>query len=451
MPRMTRDPSGPGGLDHFLESQNVFTSARERIMAVLAHRPAMSLDDLVVASRTPVRTALLVLHGLDAAGLLRPVRTESTANIKSVGRVTVGGRWSRSCGSDGLDAARAFHRAARRRLRPWAARYLAAVGTREEPGLLWGQRRLVPASAMDRAAYVLSLTDRLSPGATVAFLGDDDLVSPLMAAAGNGARVLVVDIDRAVIDCVRRVAADLGAELSARQADLSADPSTADPSTADPSTGSPTGLTADLVVCDPFPSGDGSFESLFWVEGVKMLRPGGLLVSTVAPSHKPERYARGALSRLESLDLQLIDLKADFGRYEVFDFELVAVERAFLAELGLVATISHTKSMLTARYLGNATLDAGPPVDFARWSAAASAHYLTAQAGRRRQLDLTRRRGPSPPAGEPPAGPTPSEPTPAEPGAPTERAGLTDLTDAAGWLDLARRAIESWERWRLDA
>ena len=283
-------------------------------------------------------------------------------------------------------------------------------------------------------------------------LGDDDLVSPVVAAASD-AKVTVVDIDTEVLARARRVAHELEAEILTVHADISA--------------GALNLPVMDIVVCDPYPSGDGSFEAFFWRQAISCLRPGGLLITTVAPSHKPERYAWGALTQLEKLSLHLIDLKADFGCYEVFDFELSDIERSILGDIGGICEISHTKSLLTARLGFESTTRPATgesDIDFERWTSAALSHYLTQQAGVARQANIAELRGPSAVSAE---------------GAPGDFSGATSWMVTADLVEritpylpagrqselasfrgaqaidsnefsLVLRAIESWERWRLD-
>lgn len=282
-----------------------------------------------------------------------------------------------------------------------------------------------------------------------------------MAAAGDSP-VTVIDIDRAVVEGAMRIAGELGSQrLSAQHSDISAE------------SGSNVG-SATIVICDPFPSADGSFEEMFWRKASAILEPGGLLITTVAPSHKPEHYAQGALSVLPRLGFQLIDLQADFGRYELFGFELAMAEIVLLRELGLTSTISHTKSLLAARYVGAMPENNSMKIDFAKWSAATQLHYLTVQAGLQEQLAIVTQRGPtrlsdtekatdSSGYAHSSAGPSTIpvsylEDQLADSFSNEEKNSLRELVDAtngisahSGWLDLAVRAIESWNRLRFDA
>lgn len=415
----------------------VFTAARERVLSILSSVRTGNLDEIVVESRTPVRTALLILGYLNATGQLpRPSA-------------------SACCGPVATIPARLTDLA--------TDRYLAAVANREKPGLLWGQRRLVPRSAIDRAEYVLHLAERCPPGGGVVFLGDDDLVSPLVAVACERP-IVVFDIDLAVVERAQDVARALGGQIRAYHSDLSNEIPELDDRT-------------DIVVCDPFPSGDGSFEAMFWRVAAALLNSEGILVTTVAPSHKPEIYARGALRMLDLAGFTLLDLHANFGRYELFEFELVDLERHLLRRLRLNSTIAHTKSLLAARYDGAGALSA-PPLDFAQWTRAAYSHYLTGQAGSFEQIQLARQRGladldtPSAPVDTlrpelllPATLRSDASNDPhlwrSQLGLPITELELVELaslattprrtlSDDSGWLALMARAVESWERWRLD-
>lgn len=401
-----------GLLGRLLDSHEVFTSARARVTGAIVNNFPITLDSLVVKSRTQVRTVLLVIRHLQRAGKLKVVDGLLVpADPAEPRSSTHDSQASRQLSSQPL--------------RAWRERYLDIARHREEPALLWGQRRLTPESALERAAYILSFKEAFMPREDYLFMGDDDLVSPLVAAASDCA-VNVFDIDQAVLDCAERAARELGSQLSARQVDLSV--------------GAATDVgTAAVVICDPFPSADGSFERMFWETAAAYLRPKGILISTLAPSHKPEQYAQGALSVLSELGFQLMDLRADFGRYEVFEFEFVPVELELLRELGLQSTISHTKSLFAARRVGDAHRAESRQLNFAGWSAAAQAHYLTVQAGTERQRLIAEQRGPRGAGGG------------------SDEARESDAESSIGspgptpdWFDLALRAIESWERHRFD-
>jgi predicted methyltransferase len=401
----------------------------------------ISLDDLVVRSRTPVRTALLVLRHLQrmrvvdfAEGLI--AETADGHGPRPAGRVADRG----AAGS------------LSERVAPLSPKYIEATAVREAPCLIWGQRRLVPRSALERADHISDQAARYGSAPHVVFLGDDDLVSPLVAAAVPGGSVTVADIDAQVLAQAERVAAELGGELATVHADLSGAALELPP--------------ADIVVCDPYPSGDGSFEAFFWLQANACLRSGGLLITTIAPSHKPEIFSRGALGQLDRLSFQILDLKANFGRYEVFGFEFTPAERAIMHDLGGACTISHTKSLVTARApeggVSGSKVEAAD-IDFVRWSSATLSHYLTLQAGVAEQVDIANSRGLSRLAAEErpgtPEGMVLSDLRPAlagriAPYLPESRGSLAVLL-AEGSADssefgLALRAIESWERWRLE-
>lgn len=324
------------------------------------------LDELVIATRRTVRTALLGLNELVRKG---------SVNVQP-GQIV-----SRRSTKDKPSASTAKSSAPFAIPHPLVERYTALVERRETPALLWSQRRLVPSSAAERAAYILRwLPSRVG---TVVFLGEDDLVSPLVAASCPLLDVHVYDIDAAVLETAQRVSGGLGAKLQTHHADLSK----AVLDHAD---------QADVVVSDPFPTGDGSFEAMFWSQVARILKPRGISISTIAPSHKPIGFDRLAFIRQQELGLALIDLQADFGRYETFPFELSEYERQMLQRLGLKSTVSMTKSLMAAVKVASPTVGngkSGPDFNFAAWSAATADHYLTHQAGIREQQDLAANRG----------------------------------------------------------
>lgn len=256
------------------------------------------------------------------------------------------------------------------RIPAWVAdRYHEVTGRRPWPALMWGQRRLVTASALERASYVIG---NLSPASRrIIFLGDDDQVSPLVAALASRHEVIVCDIDPMVLTEAEATADALSAQLTTCAIDLS-------------SPGAAGELAADMVVADPFPSGDGSFERFFWQAAREALSAGGLLISTSAPSHKPRRYAKAAWDVLTELGFRRLGVVDDHCRYEVFSFELAKLERDFLAQLEQKPTIFHTKDTFVAERLP-ADLPADPPqFAYADWQAATAEHYL---------VDFARRAG----------------------------------------------------------
>jgi predicted methyltransferase len=422
-----------------LEKHVIFTNAAIRIMAVISSSGPLSLDEVVVLSRTPIRTALLTLDHLEFANKVRfdsgLVVSQQTHKTR---KSTVGGSKAVLSGE----------------LTPLETRYMELAKVREVPCLVWGQRRLNPDSALDRARHIVSVASSGSDDGVVVFLGDDDLVSPIVAAT-TGWRTVVIDIDLGVLATAQRVASQLGAEIEVRHADLAAG-----------SLG--LGAVADIVVADPFPSGDGSFESVFWAQGARLLRPEGFLVTTVAPSHKPHDYALGALDALTKTGFYTVDLKADFGRYEVFDFEFVEFERALVQRFGGACSIAHTKSLLTGRMHGRPRgTTSSEDFDFSNWTAAAVSHYLTQQAGADEQIRIADDRGVyrvhdaglGPPAkGSSAARPVGSDEKSARKGQPPTQVHAAPLVERAtaigapadSHVGLVLRAIESWERWRLD-
>ena len=351
----------PSLADWLLNNEELFVQARSTTIDQLARRGPMTLDDLVVATRLPVRTVLLCLDGL--------------ARSSVVGRGNAGAvrLLDREPQHQGPQAPQAL-------LSVISDAYLGLAATREVPALLWGQRRLVPESAIERALYIRDHM-QIEKGKII-FLGDDDLVAPLVAAIAPDSEVTVIDIDSAVLRSVREVALRLDAAVSTRHADLSRFEQAEYES-------------FDIAVADPFPSGDGSFERLFWHRAAELLRAGGTLISTLAPSHKPPDYSRGALAVLADLGFTLIDLRANFGRYETFSFEFTDYETEALGRLGLRSTIAHTKSLFAARKGDRASEHPLPSFNFDRWTAAAAAHYLTQQAGADEQALIAHDRAPT--------------------------------------------------------
>ena len=350
-----------------MDEHPYFQQLRDQLDSVLTTRHITSFDDLVVVSRRPARSVLLMVNDM----IVRDQVSAST--LKPVGKAENPGPPSPS-------------------IRRWTApepwgelehRHVAAVGQRDRPALLWGQRWLTPESSVERAHYILGWLPRTT--GQIFFLGDDDLVSPLVAGLAPGWTVHLADIDRAVLDTAQGIAAGEGAQVVTHHVDLS--------QVALDFAGS-----CDLVVCDPNPSADGASEGVFWSHAAVLLRPGGTLVTTSSPSHKPVHYSSGALHALAERDLNLLDLRTDFGRYELFDFDLVAAERKMLAAHGFQCQVHHTKSLLAAQRGGGPVAAAPTTFDFEGWSRGASTHYLTLQAGQQNQEQIARQRGPAAPA-----------------------------------------------------
>jgi predicted methyltransferase len=350
-----------------LEKHPFFCELRQCILGVIEFQGPLSLDDLVVRSRRPVRTVLLMLNEFMRSGEIRLVdqgielrRDASTAPYgKSI----------------------SLSNRSRFALGELATRYLSSAGSREAPALLWSQRRLIPSSSIDRCGYILQWLVR--PTGSIIFFGDDDLVSPLLAAAAPGWKVHVVDIDRAVLDKAEQIAKDLGGRLTTHHSDLSA----LDATWAD---------SYDVVVSDPFPSGDGSFETMFWGQAARVLQLGGVSVTTIAPSHKPLEYSSCSISRQTELGFYLMDIQADFGLYESFEFEFTAFECGILERARQSSTVSQTKSIMAARKLHKQSLriaEAQKDFDFTRWMESTLGHYLTIQAGVEDQQRIAATRG----------------------------------------------------------
>lgn len=352
-------------LEWLLQEHPFFSSARNRVIDVISQGNIDSLDSLTIRTRMPVRTVLLVLFNLV---------NEKQVNINEQG-ISVNGqapsqtsfsplvyrKWSKECIAPSL-----------------REKYLNLASKRKEPALLWGQRRLVPESAIERSLYIISQLK--ANFGKVAFLGDDDLTSPIFAALVPGWETHVADIDKGVLEEAELVSKELDSKVYTHQVDLSQN-----------SFSSPGSF--DIAVCDPFPSGDGNFEAMFWHSTTQLLRPGGILITTVAPSHKPISYSSGALSQLNRLGFYLLDLQADYGRYEVFDFEFIPFEKNVISRLGLHSSISQTKSILTAVYRPSNEEYETVDFNFVRWSKAATMHYLTVQAGISKQLEISQSRG----------------------------------------------------------
>jgi branched-chain polyamine synthase A-like protein len=203
----------------------------------------------------------------------------------------------------------------------------------------------------------------------IVFLGDDDLVSPLVAALAPRHEVVVCDIDPIVLEESEAAAQTLNASLTTISVDFQ------DPQPA-------AELEAELAIADPFPSGDGAFEGFFWEVATRALVEDGRLISTISPSHKPRDYRQGALRALEDLEFELLETRADQSRYEVFDFELARLELRFLDHLGQTPGLSHTKDVFLAARRHGKPPGEPPPFTYSHWQEATEGHYLNSFARR---------------------------------------------------------------------
>ncbi|MGH8545677.1 MAG: bis-aminopropyl spermidine synthase family protein [Gammaproteobacteria bacterium] len=344
--------------DWMMCNHPVFTDCARRLCSLMDTQGDMPFDELVVTSRRPMRMVLLAFDHLRRTGRL-DYGTQTHAPAPSAGTGAF---------SPPQDDGR----------RIWDA-YSKMAKERIEPSLLFGQRRLVPEAAWRRAHRTRA--EMVSPAGRVLFIGDDDLVSPVLAALSPGWSVEVVDIDGAVLDRVAEVATGLDTTVTCLHGSVESLPADVRG-------------PYDVVITDPFPSGDGSFEREFWWSATTVLRPGGSLVTTVAPSHKPLAFSRGALRAMDALGFVLRAMLDGHELYEVFEFELTDLERQIIRAHSISTTISHTKTLAIANYCPGANVQQRTPFDYAAWQTQLEHHYLTIQAGLDEQRALSRARLP---------------------------------------------------------
>jgi len=73
---------------------------------------------------------------------------------------------------------------------------------------------------------------------------------------------------------------------------------------------------------------------------------------------------------------------------------LIPFEKQLFSEFGLLGTVSHTKSLLAAEYAPSENGHISTPdFDFSKWIRGARTHYLTIQAGADSQLQIATERG----------------------------------------------------------
>jgi len=359
--------------DALIARQHVFAQCRDRVRSRLTRHGPFTLDDLAIATRFPSRTVLLVV-----ADMLR--RSELAVED---GRVRL--RAEPSMGGRRLPATRPELSAERRDPSQVLASYATELARlRPDPALLWTQRWLTVESAVHRARTVAVGDPAAHP--VVLLLGDDDAVSPLIAYLIPDANLVVIDIDQAVLSMLEELARGLRVRITTIHHDLSEG-------------APPLGrIRPTSVVCDPFPTADGSFEAAFWTVAAALLPEHGSLFTTTQPSHKPLGYSWRAQQRLEELGFVITGAEAVASAYELFDFELTAYERDLVAGSGLMMYVSHTKSLLHAIKVR----EFRPPADQTDALAVSPLnmgdHYLTQQVGLNTQREIVRTRGPRPKA-----------------------------------------------------
>jgi hypothetical protein len=333
-----------------------FINLKKNINSCVERNPGQSVDDLVINSKYPVRTIILGLRYLiedkqihvDGYGKLfssnNPKFELQKTNVSLIDEDS----------------------------------YCLHLKDRKTPSLLCGQRVLIPNSAIERGEFIIKSTS--SDEGVIVFLGDDDLVSPYVAKKLKGWKVIVVDIDISVLKEAENIAEKLNANIYTIHADLC--------QTDIKSIGN-----ADVVVCDPFPSKDGSFEGFFWAKCSDILVENGILITTISPSHKPRTYSYGAQVELLNQGYIIEQLNDSFGKYEVFPFEFTDTEVLFIELNKLKSTVSHTKSILSARYYPNLRNKTVPNFDFKSWVESTESNYLLKQAGLEKQRELSALRG----------------------------------------------------------
>lgn len=330
-----------------LHHHPVLRELHDCVAMAVAREPA-TLDDLVVRTCRPQRAVLISLWWLERQGDVAVHRPGMFA-------------------MNGCPPPRLSRSSPQPRLTGFEAEYVKSRPRFTEPALVWGQRRVTSASALHRAALVVEAARRVeSDPVRVIFVGDDDLVSPLVAAQlGRRAEIVVVEVDGTVLADVDRVGVALGqCEIVAVHSDVEDYRSESH---------------AHVVVADPFPTYDGSFEAVFWSRARNLLTPGGVLVSTMDPSHKPPGYSAHAAMKLSRLGFDLVEWHPASARYESFDFDLTAWEASLLDGFAASSSLSHTKATFVARAGRPPAQSAASNGRLGAWGATWSTGYLAAQ------------------------------------------------------------------------
>ncbi|MCK6681150.1 MAG: bis-aminopropyl spermidine synthase family protein [Thermoanaerobaculia bacterium] len=246
-----------------------------------------------------------------------------------------------------------------------ARSYFAARHVRGRPALLFGQRFITPRSALARAEAISRNT---GSSRSVIFLGDDDLVSPILSFLRPDLRVTVLDIDANVLNALK---ASRRPSLEIVACDLR--------------NGIPAVLRGrfDLFVADPFPSSDGSFELMFVAAGTQALSRSGARLGLVslAPTHKTNAFGQRQVQLVQTSGARLLLWDTATAEYELIPGEWSPLEETTLATLDpRQSSFSHAKTLALFRW-DEPSLDPprGTPID--AWVECILAHDLTWRLG----------------------------------------------------------------------
>lgn len=185
-----------------------------RVCAALAADP--DFWSFAPRARAPLRATGSVVARLEAAGLVDldgdKVRLTSAgrALFEAAGIVPLPAPECPACRGTGVAGEQFFPEP--------AARFAAIAATRPAPVAEYDQVHLLPEDVWRRVAFMAGRGDLA--GLDLLVLGDDDLLSVAAALTGLPRRVVVLEVDRRLVEFINNVARDEGLPLAAEQADL---------------------------------------------------------------------------------------------------------------------------------------------------------------------------------------------------------------------------------------
>ena len=262
-------------------------------------------------ARLPLRAAGSVVARLAAAGLVslenaevRPTTAGQTA-FDAAGIIPLPAPECEACRGTGVIPGRF--------LPDRAARFYTIAAARPAPAAEYDQVHLLPEDVWRRIAFMAGRGD-LS-GLDLLVLGDDDLLSVAAALTGLPRRVVVLELDRRLVDFINTVAREEGLPLAAEQADLR-----------DPLPSEISGRF-DTFHTDPPEALSGLL--LFIGRGIAGLRgPGSAgyfgithLEGSVSKWYRLER------ALLEAYRVGVTDILPAFSRYQTWDYLLADLHR----------------------------------------------------------------------------------------------------------------------------
>ncbi len=185
-----------------------------RVWAALAADP--SFWSFAPRARVPLRAAGAVVARLEAAGLVS--LEGDKVRLTPAGRTALEQAGIAPLPAPECPACRGTGVVGERFLPEQAARFYRIAAARPAPVAEYDQVQLLSEDVWRRVAFMAERGDLA--GLDLLVLGDDDLLSVATALTGLPRRVVVLEVDRRLVDFINGVAREEGLSLSARVADL---------------------------------------------------------------------------------------------------------------------------------------------------------------------------------------------------------------------------------------